>query len=42
MHTNNETGVIQPSEAIAAVADAEGILLCVDAAQLSGKLPLDL
>jgi len=42
MHTNNETGVIQPIEAIAAVADAEGILLHVDAAQLSGKLPLDL
>jgi cysteine desulfurase len=42
MHTNNETGVIQPIEAIAAVAGAEGILLHVDAAQAAGKLPLDL
>ena len=42
MQINNETGVIQPIEAIAEVAAAEGILLHVDAAQAAGKFSLDL
>ncbi len=41
MHVNNETGVIQPIEAIAALTAARGILLHVDAAQSLGKLPID-
>lgn len=41
MHVNNETGMIQPIEAIAAVCGARGVPLHVDAAQSVGKLPLD-
>jgi cysteine desulfurase len=37
---NNETGVIQPIETIAALAAAKGIPLHVDAAQALGKLKL--
>lgn len=42
MHTNNETGVIQPIEAIAEVAARQGVLLHVDAAQAAGKFRLHL
>jgi cysteine desulfurase len=42
MHANNETGVIQPIAAIAALCRERGIALHVDAAQSAGKLPLDL
>jgi cysteine desulfurase len=38
---NNETGVIQPLEAVAARATACGVPLHVDATQVLGKLPLD-
>ncbi|MFB1490179.1 MULTISPECIES: cysteine desulfurase family protein [unclassified Thiocapsa] len=42
MHTNNETGVMQPiAEVAAAVAEA-GVLLHVDAAQGAGKFAIDL
>ncbi|MGE4650930.1 MAG: cysteine desulfurase family protein [Myxococcota bacterium] len=39
---NNETGVIQPVEAIAVEAAARGIPLHVDATQAVGKIPVDL
>jgi cysteine desulfurase len=39
---NNETGVVQPIEAIAAIANAKGIALHVDAAQAFGKLNLQI
>jgi cysteine desulfurase len=42
MHANNETGVLQPIEEIAAVAHEAGILFHTDACQTAGKLPLDL
>lgn len=42
MHVNNETGVIQDLDAIAALTSARGILLHVDAAQSPGKLALDM
>ncbi len=42
MHVNNETGVIQPIEAIAAIAAEQGVLFHVDAAQSAGKLPIKL
>lgn len=38
---NNETGVIQPVEAIAEFAAARGIPLHVDATQAVGKVPVD-
>lgn len=41
MHVNNETGVIQDIHAIANITAARGILLHVDAAQSSGKIPID-
>jgi cysteine desulfurase len=41
MHVNNETGVIQDIEAIAACCRDRGVLLHVDAAQSIGKLPFD-
>jgi cysteine desulfurase len=41
MAANNEIGVIQPLEDIAAIAHAQGALLHVDAAQAAGKVPLD-
>lgn len=37
MHANNETGVLQPIEEIAAIADAAAVPLHVDAAQTFGK-----
>jgi cysteine desulfurase len=42
MHANNEIGVIQPIEAVGALARSKGILFHVDAAQTLGKIPLDL
>ncbi len=40
MHANNETGVVQPIEKIAALARERGILVHTDAVQSAGKLPL--
>jgi cysteine desulfurase len=42
MHVNNETGVIQDIAAIGAVCRAQGVLFHVDAAQSTGKCPIDL
>lgn len=39
MHANNETGVIQPIEEIAAIARRRGVVLHSDAVQTAGKLP---
>jgi cysteine desulfurase len=39
---NNETGVIQPIEAIANIAAAHGALLHVDAVQAAGRIALDI
>ena len=41
MHANNETGVIQPIEEIAAIAKKRGILLHTDAVQSVGKIPVN-
>jgi cysteine desulfurase len=41
MHSNNETGVLQPIEAIARAARARGILVHSDAAQSVGKIFVD-
>lgn len=38
MHANNETGVVQPVEAIAEVAHRAGALMHVDGVQAAGKL----
>jgi len=40
MHANNETGVIQPLEAIAAVCAEKGVFFHTDAVQTFAKLPL--
>jgi cysteine desulfurase len=40
MAVNNETGVMQPLEAIGAIARAHNVLFFSDAAQAFGKLPL--
>jgi cysteine desulfurase len=42
IHANNETGTIQPIEALAALAKFRGALFHTDAVQAAGKLPLDL
>ncbi len=42
MHANNETGVLQPVQAIGIVAHRRGALLHTDAVQSVGKLPIDL
>jgi len=42
MFVNNEIGVIQPIAEIGEICRARGILLHVDAAQATGKLPIDL
>jgi len=39
MHANNETGTLQPVEAIAAIAREHGVRFHTDAAQSAGKLP---
>lgn len=41
MHTNNETGVMQPVNEVAALAAEKGVLLHVDAAQAAGKFRID-
>ncbi|MDB5407858.1 MAG: cysteine desulfurase [Rhodospirillales bacterium] len=41
MLANNETGIIQPIAALAALVHAHGALLHCDAIQAAGKLPLD-
>jgi cysteine desulfurase len=40
MHANNETGTIQPIEALAAIAHARGALFHTDAVQSAGKIPV--
>jgi cysteine desulfurase len=42
MHANNEIGVLQPVEEIAAVAREAGVLFHTDACQTAGKVPIDL
>jgi cysteine desulfurase len=42
MQINNEPGVIQPIDEIAAIAAENGVLLHVDAAQAAGKFRIDL
>jgi len=42
MHVNNEIGVIQDIAAIGALCRARGVLFHVDAAQSTGKIPIDL
>jgi cysteine desulfurase len=41
MHSNNEVGTVQPIAEIARIACANGALMHTDAAQSTGKLPLD-
>jgi cysteine desulfurase len=41
MYANNESGVIQPIDALAGIAHAGGALFHTDAVQAGGKLPLD-
>jgi cysteine desulfurase len=41
MHANNETGVIQPIEEVAAIAKTRGILVHTDAVQSVGKIPVN-
>jgi cysteine desulfurase len=41
MHANNETGVLQPVEAVGAALAARSIAFHVDAAQSAGRLALD-
>jgi cysteine desulfurase len=41
LYANNETGVIQPIDALAGIAHAGGALFHSDAVQAAGKLPLD-
>ncbi len=41
-HANNETGVVQPIEAIAVIAKSHGGVLVVDAVQTYGRIPLDI
>ncbi len=42
MHANNETGVLQPVQQIAALAKKRGILFHTDAVQSAGKVPISL
>ncbi|MFT3839362.1 MAG: cysteine desulfurase family protein [Myxococcaceae bacterium] len=41
MHSNNETGTLQPVEEVARLARVHGVLVHTDAAQSAGKVPLD-
>jgi len=40
-HASNVTGTIQPVAALGCIAREYGLLLCVDAAQTAGALPID-
>lgn len=42
MGANNETGVLQPTQEVAALCRAQGILVHSDAVQLTGRVPLQL
>jgi cysteine desulfurase len=42
MHVNNEIGVIQPIAEVGGICRAKGIVFHVDAAQSTGKVPIDL
>lgn len=41
MHANNETGVIQPLEAIGEITDDHDVLFHSDTVQSAGKIPVD-
>lgn len=41
MHANNETGTVQPVEAIGKIASDNGILFHTDSVQSTGKIPVD-
>lgn len=41
MHSNNETGVIQPIKEIAEICNKHGVLVHTDASQSVGKVPVD-
>ena len=41
MHANNETGTIEPIEEIGTLAQEAGVLFHTDAAQSTGKIPID-
>jgi len=41
MHANNETGVIQPLEAIGEITDEHDVLFHSDTVQSAGKIPID-
>jgi cysteine desulfurase len=41
MYANNETGVIQPVQAISAMARKHGVLFFTDATQAAGKIPVN-
>ena len=41
MHANNETGIVQPIEAIATIAREHDVFVHSDTVQSAGKLPLD-
>ena len=41
MHANNELGVVQPIEEIAAIAHEAGVLMHSDGVQAAGKIPVD-
>ncbi|MCO6435686.1 MAG: aminotransferase class V-fold PLP-dependent enzyme [Phycisphaerae bacterium] len=40
LHANNETGVVQDVQALAAVAASQGAIVHIDAVQSAGKLPI--
>lgn len=41
MYANNETGVVQPMKTISDIARRHGVLLCCDATQAVGKIPVN-
>ncbi len=41
MHANNETGVVQPIERVAALCAEHGVLFHCDAVQSAGRIPVD-